>query len=62
MSVQRVGKKYRARGYLYGQQVHLGMYSTKELAEQAVKTFYEQFEERNLWDSFKRIMRQWLKK
>lgn len=35
--VEKIGKKYRAKTYVYGKQLHLGMYSTKKEAEQAVK-------------------------
>ena len=35
--VEKIGKKYRAKTYVYGKQLHLGMYSTKKEAEQAVR-------------------------
>lgn len=37
MSVEKIGKKWRAKTYVYGRQLHLGMYKTKREAEQAVK-------------------------
>lgn len=37
MSVDKLGRKWRARTYLMGQEVYLGMFTTKKAADQAVK-------------------------
>ncbi len=43
MSVERIGKKWRAKGYFMGRSVHLGMYSTKKQAEHAVEEAQREF-------------------
>lgn len=60
MSVEKVGKKYRARVYMYGKQLHLGMYSTKGLAEEAVAHAQEELSPNkwlrpypSLWDKIR---------
>lgn len=37
MSVEKIGKRYRAKTYLYGKQIHLGVYDTRKEAEQVVE-------------------------
>ena len=43
MSVEKIGKKYRAKTYFMGKQVHLGMYTTKKQAEHAVDEAQREF-------------------
>lgn len=43
MSVEKIGRKWRAKTYFMGKQLHLGMYSTKEEAEFAVTQANQEF-------------------
>lgn len=71
MSVEKIGKKYRAKTYFMGKSLHLGMYSTKKEAEEAVAIANQEFinakwdlglielgKKSSLWTRIKR----WLKK
>lgn len=69
MSVEKIGKKYRAKAYFMGHQVHLGMFSTPELAQKAVEDAQREFlhgkdrdliekgEGSSLWTRLKRRIR-----
>lgn len=41
MSVEKIGKKYRAKTYFMGRQVHAGMHSTRKEAEDAASRMSE---------------------
>ena len=43
MSVEKIGRKWRAKTYFMGKQLHLGMYSTKKEAELAVTQANHEF-------------------
>lgn len=69
MSVEKIGSKYRAKVYFMGQNLHIGMFSTQKLAEQAVREAQREFlhgkdrdliekgEGSSLWARIKRRLR-----
>lgn len=71
MSVDKSGKKWRARCYFMGREVYLGLYSTKKQAERAVEEAHRELlnakwdlglveigKKSNMWQRLKR----WVKR